>query len=339
MFEKFPSIEQYRHIVKELTERSQFVGKDIDGKAIYDKTKPLPTINFMQTVKIHGTNGGVILFKDGTIRTQSRNRLLSPESDNNGFDKWIAERASFFKVVGDYIFSDMGADKIVIYGEFAGENIQKKVAVSETPKSFYVFDVVMFKDGVAIASYNFQPQYFELFKRDDLNIYSIFQFPHQEIEIDLNRADEYISQLQDIALAIEDECPVGKFHGVSGVGEGAVFTAYYDDKVYRFKVKGEKHSASKVKLLPTVDSVIIKDVREFVEQTVTTNRLEQGVAYMQEMQIPTDIKHISDFLRWVVGDVHKEEADIIKAKGFDKKLINPAITKIAKRFYFEKFGV
>lgn len=87
MFEKFPSIEQYRHIIKELSEHSQFVGKDADGKAIYDKTKPLPTINFTQTVKIHGTNGGVILFKDGTIHTQSRNRVLSPESDNNGFDK------------------------------------------------------------------------------------------------------------------------------------------------------------------------------------------------------------------------------------------------------------
>lgn len=31
MFEKFPSIEQYRHIVKELSERSQFVGKDDEG--------------------------------------------------------------------------------------------------------------------------------------------------------------------------------------------------------------------------------------------------------------------------------------------------------------------
>ena len=40
MFEKFPSIEQYRHIVKELTERSQFVGKDENGKAdIIDERK------------------------------------------------------------------------------------------------------------------------------------------------------------------------------------------------------------------------------------------------------------------------------------------------------------
>lgn len=33
MFEKFPSIEQYRHIVKELSERTQSVGKDENGVA------------------------------------------------------------------------------------------------------------------------------------------------------------------------------------------------------------------------------------------------------------------------------------------------------------------
>ena len=104
MFEKFPSIEQYRHIVKELTERSQFVGKDENGKAIYDHTKSLSTIDFMQTVKIHGTNGGVILFKDGTIRTQSRNRVLSPESDNNGFDKWVAERSDVWREIAEPLF-------------------------------------------------------------------------------------------------------------------------------------------------------------------------------------------------------------------------------------------
>lgn len=337
MFAKFPSIEQYRHIIKELTERCQFVGKDENGKAIYDHTKPLPIINFMKTVKIHGKNGGVILFKDGTIRTQSRNRVLSPESDNNGFDKWVSERAECFKEIGTRLFKAFGfLDKFIVYGEFAGENIQKNVAVMHTPKSFYVFSVVGFTGDERLE--NFTLTLSDLFDYPQQNIYSICQFPYHWVSIDLNRADEYIPQLQEIALAIENECPVGKFHGVSGIGEGAVFTAYYDNEVYRFKVKGEKHSASKVKLLPTVDAVMIKDVREFVEQTVTENRLQQGIDYMNEMQTPTDIKHIGDFLRWVVGDVHKEEVDIIETKGFEKKLVNQEITKIAKRFYFEKFA-
>ena len=295
----------------------------------------MPTINFSQTIKIHGTNGGVILFKDGTIRTQSRNRLLSPESDNNGFDKWVSERAECFKELSTRLFKVFGfVDKFIIYGEFAGEGIQKNVAVSQTPKSFYVFSAIGFVGDKRLE--NFSLIQSDLFNHPKQNIYSIYHFPYHSISIDLNRADEYIPQLQEIALSIENECPVGKFHGVSGIGEGAVFTAYYNDEVYRFKVKGEKHSVSKVKLSSTVNTLMINDVREFVQQTVTDKRLQQGIDYMNEMQIPIDIKHTGDFLRWIVSDVYKEEGDIIETKGFEKKLINQEISNIAKIFYFNK---
>lgn len=339
MFEKFPSIEQYRQVVQQIKDKSQYVGKDENGKAVYDRDKPLPVITFTQTVKIHGTNGGVILLKDGTIRTQSRNRILSPESDNNGFDKWVSERIDFWKDVSEKLFTHHGddMDKFIVYGEFAGENIQKGVAVSKTPKSFYVFSVMGFSGKDMIDPLGFPLTY--LFNFPEFNIYSIHKFQPRLITIDFNHADEYIPRLQEIALAIEAECPVGKYHGVSGIGEGAVFTAEHEDEVYRFKVKGEKHSASRVKLLPTVDSVMIKDVREFVEQTVTENRLQQGIDYMNEMQIATDIKHLGDFLRWVVADVHKEESDIIKSKNFEVKLVNQEISKRAKRYYLDRFGV
>ena len=102
MFVKFPSIDQYRQVVKELTEHTQFVGKDENGKAIYDKTKPLPTITFTQTVKIHGTNSGVILSKDGAIYAQSRNRIVNPSNDNLGFADWVTERIDSFKDYADY---------------------------------------------------------------------------------------------------------------------------------------------------------------------------------------------------------------------------------------------
>lgn len=338
MFEKFPSIEQYRQVVQKISDKFQYAGKDENGNVMYNFNKPLPVITFTQTVKIHGTNGGVILLRDGTIRTQSRNRILSPESDNNGFDKFVSERIDCWKNISKQIFSAFGfMDKFIVYGEFAGENIQKNVAVSETPKSFYVFSVMGFSGGYRVEQLGLLNS--GLFELPEFNIYSIRQFQLGKIIIDFNYADEYIPRLQETALAIEAECPVGKFHGVSGIGEGAVFTAYYNGETYRFKVKGEKHSASRVKLLPTVDSVMIKDVREFVEQTVTENRLQQGIDYMNEMQIATDIKHLGDFLRWVVADVHKEESDIIKSKNFEVKLVNQEISKRAKRYYLDRFGV
>lgn len=338
MFEKFPSIEQYRQTIKAIKDRHQYVGKDADGNVIFDRNKPLPIVSFLQTIKIHGTNGGVILLRDGTIRTQSRNRLLSPDSDNNGFDKWISERKDYWQTVSKTLYQKYDtASKIVAYGEFAGENIQRNVAVSKTPKSFYVFYVkVIFDDGSHV---DLDMADFDLFIKNELNIYSIYQFPSPVLQFDLNQADVYIPILQDITMSVEQQCPVGEFHGVHGIGEGIVMTTCYDNEVYRFKVKGEKHSASKVKLLPDVDGVMIASVREFVDQTLTENRLEQGVAYMEEMRIPTDIKHIGDYLRWVVGDVNKEERDIIEAKGLKPSLVNKEIANKAKHYYFDRFGV
>lgn len=72
MFEKFPSIEQYRHIVKELTEHIQFVGKD------------------------------------GAIYAQSRNRIVNPSNDNLGFADWVTERLDCFKEITTKLYDAYG---------------------------------------------------------------------------------------------------------------------------------------------------------------------------------------------------------------------------------------
>ena len=48
----------------------------------------------------------------------------------------------------------------------------------------------------------------------------------------------------EITEAVENECPVGKHFGVSGVGEGVVWTCVsegWNDSGTWFKVKGEAH--------------------------------------------------------------------------------------------------
>lgn len=51
---RYPSIEQYRGVVKLVTERACYVGKDEDGKAIFDFLKPKPKLTFTASEKIHG---------------------------------------------------------------------------------------------------------------------------------------------------------------------------------------------------------------------------------------------------------------------------------------------
>ncbi len=72
----FPSINQYRQIVK-----------NVRSAADYFKA-PVPKVKYEFSVKIHGSNAGIVRPVNGNasdIYFQSRERLLSIESDNAGF--------------------------------------------------------------------------------------------------------------------------------------------------------------------------------------------------------------------------------------------------------------
>ena len=55
---KYPSIEQFRNVVRAVQNKARYY-KDENGEAAYDMTKPLPTLQFTGSVKLHGTNAGI----------------------------------------------------------------------------------------------------------------------------------------------------------------------------------------------------------------------------------------------------------------------------------------
>jgi hypothetical protein len=101
---KYPSIDTYRNLIKGITLRAQFVGKDDDGNAIYDSSKELPTLEFFGTVKLHGTNGAVCFdTRTNEFYAQSRERILSMESDNAGFNFFVqANKTTFMNMINEY---------------------------------------------------------------------------------------------------------------------------------------------------------------------------------------------------------------------------------------------
>ena len=126
---KYPDTDQFRHVVKQVTEMSTYAGKDEDGNAIYDPTLPKPVIRFTGTVKLHGTNAAVGLDGDGTWY-QSREQIITPEKDNAGFAKWANEREEAFdgimvQAVGSYDTDEdtTNYNTIILYGEWAGSGI------------------------------------------------------------------------------------------------------------------------------------------------------------------------------------------------------------------------
>lgn len=336
-FVKFPSIEQFRKVVKTVSEKSSFTGLDSNGDATFDYNKPKPIIKFTQTVKIHGTNAGIGLTKDGEFFQQSRNRLVGVENDNSGFANWCEEairKPYLVRILSDMLwdttklYKENPVVQAVLFGEFAGQGIMKGVAVSGIDKSFFAFGLYyLHEDGSVTKTTNIRD-----FKAESLGLYNIFMFDNKTINIDFNNTEEATNKIIDDTLSVEEECPVGKYFGVSGVGEGVVLLSECGS--YIFKSKGDKHSVSKVKTLSPADTYNLTNIEDFVSDVLTENRLEQGIEFLKEMGLDVDNTSTGEYIKWCQADILKEEGDIINSKGLNIKKVNSIIAKKAKSYLF-----
>ena len=333
---KFPSIEQFRNVIRHVKSIAQFVGTDENGDPVYDQSIPLPTLQFCGTVKLHGTNAGIVYdMDDKSIQYQSRERILSLTRDNAGFMLYMMKREAVLKNIFDSIWVPSGTRKIAIFGEWCGQGIQKGVAISQLPKMFVIFAVKAVLDERSV----WLDISDEDFNATSDNIFSIFDFPTYAIDIDFKYPELAQNKMIEITNAVEEECPVGKHFGVSAVGEGVVWTCMNPGfgSAAWFKVKGEKHSASKVKTLSAIDVEAVENIRAFVEMVVTESRLEQGLDNLVREQLkPFEMQSMGDFLRWVYNDVMKEEIDTIVANGIDPKKLGSAIANVARPWYMNK---
>lgn len=317
---KFPSIDQFRQTIREVKTNHDYKGKAEDDSPIYLHDSPYPTIEFTGTVKLHGTNASIVRYKDGRIEYQSRERVLSLTQDNAGF--MLAMMNKDLNFLFDGIEFD---DYIVVFGEWCGQGIQKGVAISELPKMFVIF------------AYQVDGEWIQVRERfdNDQKIYHIDQFASFSLNIDFNNPELSQNELIQLTERVEGECPVGAYFGVEhGVGEGIVWKANHNNHHYKFKVKGEKHSISKVKTLASVDVEMISSINEFVDSALTEQRLEQGITWLKENQKEVNQKSTGDYLRWVVNDVIKEESDTIVENQLDPKKINSAISAKARVWFF-----
>lgn len=305
---KYHSIEQYRNCIKEV-------------KRLY-KDKPLPTLTFTGSVKLHGINAGVEL--PANI-PQSRNQVLAEGNDSYGFYTFHKERKEIFQQIYDSLGLDL---PVVIYGEWAGKGIQANVAISKLDRAFYIFGIKVIT-GEESHYWIDDLSFLEIHDADIFVLSKPF-----EINIDFNHPELSVPRLQELTLQVEQECPVAKLFGILGIGEGIVWEHINDEgQMLSFKVKGEKHSSSKVKVLAAIDTEKVNSIKEFVDNVLTDVRLEQ--AYF-ECNEPTDMQDIGSFLKWINTDILKEESDTLEASGLTIKDVGSAISKQAKQWYIEK---
>lgn len=336
---KWPSIEQFRSVVRDVQNKAQFVGLAEDGTAIMNRQAVLPALTFEGTVKLHGTNAAVGVFKE-QVWFQSRERIITPENDNAGFAMFAVGRTNMFKEIANKAVQHFGTNEkpVLIFGEWCGGNIQKGVAISQLPKMFVVFGIASVEDDGKKA----------YLKRQDVSncvtsdetIKSIYDFQTFTKTIDFENPHESVNEINAITDAVENECPVGKALGVSGIGEGVVWRCIdegYEDSRFWFKAKGEKHSKSKVKTLATVDVERINNLNELAAKLAHNGRLEQ----MAQQVFDTlnggqvDAKKTGEFIKAVMQDIFKEELDTISASGFTGKDLNSPVAKLCRDWMFQ----
>lgn len=343
----FPSIEKFSTVVANVNRRHNFVGLDENGEPIYDPSKPKPVIKFKGSVKLHGTNAGICYTQNEGVWYQSRENIITPQSDNAGFAFFAESKKSVFDEMFAQVIDKTNVDPtlntISIYGEWCGGNIQKGVGITNLPKSFFIF-------GVKITPHNVEKlekapsaywvDYSYLRNPENL-IYNINDYETFEIDIDFNAPQLVQNQIIDWTIAVENECPVAKAFGFPNtIGEGIVFSYTTEDgERLSFKSKGEKHAAkSKVHTLKPVDNEKINKCIEVANKVTPEWRLDQ----MLEKQFnfinggTMDVKQLGSYLKLVIDDVIKEDMDVLVEAGVEPKDIGKYVSDIAKKYFFAR---
>jgi hypothetical protein len=366
---KFPSIEQSRQVLPKIIRDAQFTHIDAETKTpCYNTSAPLPVLEFRGSVKLHGSNAAIVqTVSSGNIHFQSRERILSVENDLIGFCVHMSEQekavTSIFESLSRGLKHSGDASEqsgkepetIAVFGEWCGMGIQKGVALSQLQKMLVIFAVkVVYRGEDTLAEWVDMSKLAEV-KDEQARIFNIMQFPTYSIIIDFNKTEslaEATKKMDEMTLAVEKECPVGKHFGVSGTGEGIVWQAVqspslpvfkagrYTDSRFWFKTKGVKHVSykkSEPASKPSASPEVVAKMDSFVELVLTPGRLQQGLQVLErEMLLPIEMKSVGAFIKWVNGDVMKEEYDRIEETGIDKKALPGPISAAAKKWYINK---
>jgi hypothetical protein len=319
--QKFTKIGQFRQIIRDVC----YVNSEEPN---YD----FPTLKFEGTVKLHGTNAGISYSKEDGLWIQSRKNIITTEKDNAGFAFFVESNRELFETW----MKEISREGFIttIFGEWAGSNIQKGVALNQLEKMFVLF-AVKYTNIEDDEIHSYEKVYLE---SPENKIYNSNNFPKYEIEVDFKHPEIAQAKMVEMVEVVEKECPVGKFFGVSGIGEGIVF-CHYDENGHRdhiFKCKGEKHSSSHVKTLASVDVEKVASIEAFIEYAVTENRLNQAIEQVfTSTSTEPNIKRMRDFLSWVSRDVISEEIDTLKENGLEPKEIGRPLSMKAKNWFIK----
>ncbi|CAF4673939.1 unnamed protein product [Rotaria sp. Silwood1] len=289
----YPETLQFRQAI---TDANNYACPSSDGHG-----KQLPVLNFIGTIKLHGVNAAIGYQKGSGYWCQSRNRVITPNNDHAGFAQHIYPIADEFFIA--HVLPDCPTirehyqygDRIVIYGEWCGGNIQPNVAISGLPTMFVIFKVKIVnqlaktKTNIDTKNQEQQQKRSRTYWLDpkewtniiwhERSIYNIFDFPTYTIEIDFNNPELSQDTLTRITEQVEQQCPVGVHFNRIGIGEGVVWTEWTNTGGnLTFKVKGREHLVTQAKALVSIRVTKLTNIDEFIDCTMNGHMIRDDVS-------------------------------------------------------------
>lgn len=324
----WPSIELLHHVRAGVRATAELQGT------------PVPRVAYRAKVKLDGTNAGVQIHPDGRAFAQSRSQILEVGNDNMGFGGWVAQNTGYFAALAR-------EQLLVVFGEWCGQGIQKRAAISQIGRKIFVVFAVQLGDGTsAPARLEVEPARLrELLPEHP----DVFVLPWIDASFELDFADDERARLEAERISaevdrIELEDPwVRACFGVQGLGEGIVLYPHLDGAAVvdrqrlgelMFKAKGEKHQAVRQKKAAQLEPEVAQGIDAFVELVLAEPRLEQGIA--EACTGALDMKQIGAFLKWIAHDVQKECGAELAAAGLTWEQVNRAVSNKARSWFVKR---
>jgi hypothetical protein len=318
------------------------------------KQETLPIVTATLTEKIHGTNGGYSYSNPDGGWFQSRDNILGPDKDNAkcySKNKPIEETwkslALFLAKAYDI---DLNEKVITLFFEWAGTKIKKGSACSGLEKRAILFEYFKVSDlNYVDKEEEVMGQWFPTkiegtwVSANDSLIFNVMNYKTWKVDIDFEQPSAGLDKMLKILDEVEACSPLGKAMGQeNNIGEGMVVTLPRGSTIQRFKIKGTKHSKSKVKITIPIDPIKEKQTYDFIHNKACVNwRLEQmwdEVFGLDNEKQQPDIKFLGDFLKVLFNDIQKEESETIKDLELNVKNINPTIAKFAKIWFINELN-
>ncbi len=312
-------------------------GRDDKNEPIF-ASNVLPTVVFTGTAKLHGTNAAVG-YNDGEIWFQSKSQKVGDA--HYGFTQLPPEDITNLIASVKESYNLPYNSHFVVYGEWAGEGIQKTCAISKMPKRFYVFHVVLIVNHIPVDLC-----LSELMLESTMFISDVSSYWQIVQNVDFSKPhSEILAQLMPLVKEIEKQCPVAAAYDVKGICEGIVFVGSVNGHRIVFKLKGDLHKVAKKEKIE-IDPVKRANIDNFADNFVTPERIKQAVFALDISKSfgITNGENISKkdtgaIVKWVKDDIMEEESETLAELGLVWGDVTASVSKLAAKTFFDTFNL